>query len=194
LLAVQLTEEMLEKVYMAWVEHKQTRTISFCSSIRQANTLANYFKTKGVSAVSLNSKTVDITRGDAIQQLNDGQLDIIFTVDLFNEGVDIPFVDTLLSIRPTESLTVFTQQVGRGLRLHKQKSHCTIIDLIGNYRNADVKMQLFDTEPAKEKGRMLVIPSVPTGCSIDFDIQVIDLLKELQAKKAAKRNAIECLF
>jgi superfamily II DNA or RNA helicase len=103
LLAVQLTEEMLEKVCAAWTEHKQTRTISFCSSIRQANTLANYFKTKGVRAVNLNSKTKDISRGDAIQQLKDGQLDIIFTVDLFNEGVDIPSVDTLLFVRPTES-------------------------------------------------------------------------------------------
>jgi superfamily II DNA or RNA helicase/HKD family nuclease len=190
LLAVQLTEEMLEKVYVAWIEHKQTRTISFCSSIRQANTLADYFKIKGVRAVSLNSKTVDISRGDAIQQLNDGQLDIIFTVDLFNEGVDIPSVDTLLFVRPTESLTVFTQQVGRGLRLHNAKSHCVIIDLIGNYRNADVKMQLFNTEPAEEKGRTSVIPSVPTGCAIDFDIQVIDLLKELQAKKQPRKEKL----
>jgi superfamily II DNA or RNA helicase len=190
LLAVQLTEEMLEKVYTAWIEHKQTRTISFCSSIRQANTLANYFKTKGVSAVSLNSKTVDISRGDAIQQLNDGQLDIIFTVDLFNEGVDIPSVDTLLFVRPTESLTVFTQQVGRGLRLHNAKSHCVIIDLIGNYRNADVKMQLFNTEPIKEIGPMKIIPSVPEGCLIDFDIKIIDLLKELQAKKQPRKEKL----
>lgn len=190
LLAVQLTEEMLEKVYVAWVEHKQTRTISFCSSIRQANTLANYFKTKGVTAVSLNSKTVDISRGDAIRQLNDGQLDIIFTVDLFNEGVDIPSVDTLLFVRPTESLTVFTQQVGRGLRLHNQKSHCVIIDLIGNYRNADVKMQLFNTEPIKEKGPVNIIPSVPEGCLIDFDIKVINLLKELQAKKQPRKEKL----
>jgi superfamily II DNA or RNA helicase/HKD family nuclease len=190
LLAVQLTEEMREKVYTAWIEQKQTRTISFCSSIRQANTLANYFKRKGVRAVSLNSKTVDISRGDAIQQLNDGQLDIIFTVDLFNEGVDIPSVDTLLFVRPTESLTVFTQQVGRGLRLHNKKSHCVIIDLIGNYRNADVKMRLFNTEPAKEKGPVNIIPSMPEGCLIDFDIKVIDLLKELQTKKQPRKEKL----
>ncbi|RZT23609.1 DEAD/DEAH box helicase family protein [Fictibacillus sp. BK138] len=190
LLAVQLTDEMLEKVYTAWFKLKQTRTISFCSSIRQANTLANYFKSKGIRAVSLNSKTVDISRGDAVQQLNDGQLDIIFTVDLFNEGVDIPSVDTLLFVRPTESLTVFTQQVGRGLRLHNAKSHCVIIDLIGNYRNADVKMQLFNAEPAKEKGPVNILPSVPEGCLIDFDIKVIDLLKELQAKKQPRKEKL----
>jgi superfamily II DNA or RNA helicase/HKD family nuclease len=190
LLAVQITEEILEKVYAAWAEHKQTKTISFCSSIRQANTLANYFNTKGVRAVSLNSRTVDFSRGVAIQQLNDGQLDIIFTVDLFNEGVDIPSVDTLLFVRPTESLTVFTQQVGRGLRLHNAKTHCVIIDLIGNYRNADVKMQLFNTELVKEKGPVNIIPSVPEGCLIDFDIKVIDLLKELQAKKQPRKEKL----
>ena len=72
-------------------------------------------------------------------------------MDLFNEGVDIPEVDTLLFVRPTESLAVFTQQVGRGLRLHDGKTHCTIIDLIGNYRNADIKLQLFDTTAQTRK-------------------------------------------
>ncbi|WP_338015845.1 helicase-related protein [Paenibacillus mesophilus] len=72
------------------------------------------------------------SRGDAITRLARGSLEVIFTVDLFNEGVDIPSVDTLFFVRPTESLTVFTQQVGRGPRLSEQKSHCTIIDSIGN--------------------------------------------------------------
>ncbi|OMF11773.1 hypothetical protein BK131_20070 [Paenibacillus amylolyticus] len=73
----------------------------------------------------------------------------MLTVDLFNEGTDIPRVDTLLFVRPTESLTVFTQQVGRGLRLAEGKSHCIIIDLIGNYRNADVKYTEMRNEAKK---------------------------------------------
>lgn len=64
-------------------------------------------------------------------------------VNLFNEAVDIPKVDTLLFVRPTESLTVFTQQIGRDLRLSDGKSHCVIIDLIANYRNADIKQSMF---------------------------------------------------
>lgn len=112
-----------------------------------------------------------------------GVIDIIFTVDLFNEGVDIPSVDTLLFVRPTESLTVFTQQVGRGLRLFAGKEHCVIIDLIGNYRNADIKLQLFNTEP-QEKGnsKRMEIPAVPPGCELNLELAVIDLLNE---KKAA---------
>lgn len=67
--------------------------------------------------------------------MREGRIEAIFTVDLFNEGVDIPPVDTLLFVRPTESVSVFIQQLGRGLRLAEGKSHCQVIDLIGNYRN-----------------------------------------------------------
>ncbi len=115
--------------------------------------LANYFNEHGYRTVSLHSKQVHITRTEAISLLEKGELDAIFTVDLFNEGVDIPAVDTLLFVRPTESLTIFTQQVGRGLRLHPAKQYCVIIDLIGNYRNADVKLALFDTEKEEKENK-----------------------------------------
>ncbi|MFC0189447.1 DEAD/DEAH box helicase family protein [Fictibacillus aquaticus] len=190
LLAVQLKDEMAEKVFNAWSKHKQTRTIAFCSSIRQANFLSSYFATRGVKTVSLNSKTVEMSRGDAIRKLADRQLDIIFTVDLFNEGVDIPSVDTLLFVRPTESLSVFTQQVGRGLRLHEDKNYCNIIDLIGNYRNADIKMQLFNTQPSGEKRPGTVIPTAPAGCVIDFDLEAVNLLKELQRIKQPRKEKL----
>lgn len=72
-------------------------------------------------------------------------------------------VDTLLFVRPTESLKVFSQQVGRGLRLHDRKKACTIIDLIGNYRNADIKLSLFDTESEEKGSRATVVPSVPSS-------------------------------
>ena len=157
LLKVQLREEMAENILQAWKDHKQTRTLVFCSSIRQAVFLSGYFNKQGYKTVSLHSKQVDISRTKAISMLEKGELDAIFTVDLFNEGVDIPAVDTLLFVRPTESLTVFTQQVGRGLRLHPDKEACVIIDLIGNYRNADIKLSVFDTNPeAQKKKRHLI--------------------------------------
>ena len=147
MLNVQLREETAENILQAWKEHKQTRTLVFCSSIRQAVFLSGYFNKQGYKTVSLHSQQVDISRTKAISMLEKGELDAIFTVDLFNEGVDIPLVDTLLFVRPTESLTVFTQQMGRGLRIHPDKEACVIIDLIGNYRNADNKLSLFDTNP-----------------------------------------------
>lgn len=100
LLQVQLKEEMALKILRAWEDKKQTRTLAFCSSIRQANFLSNYFNQHGYHTVSLHSQQVQIGRSQAISQLDRGEIDVIFTVDLFNEGIDIPSVDTLLFVRP----------------------------------------------------------------------------------------------
>ncbi|MHA6482183.1 DEAD/DEAH box helicase [Paenibacillus sp. strain BS8-2] len=189
LASAQLRDSMASRIYEAWLEHKITRTIAFCSSIRQSDYLADFFEERGVSVVSLNSGTVGIKRGEAIRMLDEGSLDIIFTVDLFNEGVDIPSVDTLLFVRPTESLTVFTQQVGRGLRLAQSKTHCHIIDLIGNYRNADVKLRVFDErEDTSAAGTVASTAVLPVGCELKLDTKVIDLLAELSRKKLPRRE------
>lgn len=180
---------MAEKILNVWREKKQTRTIGFCSSIRQADFLSDFFNRNGYKTVSLHSKQVEIGRQSAIEKLAAGELDVIFTVDLFNEGVDIPSVDTLLFVRPTESLTVFTQQIGRGLRLHPGKEHCVIIDLIGNYRNADIKLSLFDTEPNDSKSKR-ILPRVPDFCEIDLDLKVINLLEEMARKRQPRREKL----
>ncbi|MDR9793059.1 DEAD/DEAH box helicase family protein [Aeribacillus sp. FSL K6-2848] len=192
LLQVQLREEMADKILKAWEKYKKTRTLVFCSSIKQADFLSEYFRKRNYRTVSLHSQQTDIPRDQAIAMLEKGELDAIFTVDLFNEGVDIPSVDTLLFVRPTESLTVFTQQVGRGLRLYEGKDYCVIIDLIGNYRNADVKLKLFDTERNAEKNgkREKVIPTVPDNCSLHLDIQAINLLEEMRKKRQPRREKL----
>lgn len=190
LLAVQLREDMAEKILNAWIEHKKTRTLVFCSSIKQAIYLSNYFNSHGAKTVALHSGQIEVGRKDAILLLEKGELDAIFTVDLFNEGVDIPVVDTLLFVRPTESLTVFTQQIGRGLRRHPEKTHCTIIDLIGNYRNADLKLSLLDTSRNEQKKAKLVDPIHPELCEINLELNVINLLKELSQKKQPRKEKL----
>jgi superfamily II DNA or RNA helicase/HKD family nuclease len=195
LLAVQLREEMASKIYEAWAQYKQSRTLAFCSSIRQANYLSNYFRSRGARTVSLHSQTVEMSRGDALSQIRDGELDIIFTVDLFNEGVDIPSVDTLLFVRPTESLTVFTQQVGRGLRLHPGKEFCTIIDLMGNYRNADLKLSLFEANIDGFVGGKEVVTSISSvGGVLNLDLSVINLLKELLRGKQPRKERLRYAY
>lgn len=189
LLQVQLRDEMAENVLNAWKDKKQTRTIGFCSSIKQADFLSDYFNSKGYRTVSLHSKQVQVGRHEAIEKLTIGELDVIFTVDLFNEGVDIPSVDTLLFVRPTESLTVFTQQIGRGLRLSEMKTHCVIIDLIGNYRNADIKLGLFDTDPERKKSKTNE-PVIPELCELNLDVQVINLLSELTRKRQPRKEKL----
>lgn len=194
LLRVQLREKMAQKIEAAWKTHRQTKTIGFCSSIAQAIFLSQYFNKNGWQTIALHSKTEGYSRQEAINALDGGKLDIIFTVDLFNEGIDIPSVDTLLFVRPTQSLTVFTQQIGRGLRIAEGKTHCVIIDLIGNYRNADIKLQVFDSNPDSKKKRPQLVPTVPENCRIEFDLKAVELLKEMRRKRNPRKDQLRDAF
>ncbi|HEX6593372.1 MAG TPA: helicase-related protein [Bacillota bacterium] len=109
----QLQTNRAAYIYEKWSKYKQTRTLGFCSSIQQAEFLSTFFNEQGATALALTSTTKNISREEAIRKLDTREIDVIFTVDLFNEGVDIPSVDTLLFARPTESIVVFTQQIGR---------------------------------------------------------------------------------
>ncbi|HLQ73182.1 MAG TPA: DEAD/DEAH box helicase family protein [Bacillota bacterium] len=185
----QLNHMRAEHIFKNWQNRKQTRTLAFCSSIEQANFLTNYFNEQGVEAISLTSQTIHMTRDEAIKALEKRRIDVIFTVDLFNEGVDIPSVDTLLFVRPTESLVVFTQQIGRGLRLHNGKSHCVIIDLIGNYRHADVKLSVFNSHDISVDS-LNDFTNLPQGIEIELETEVIDLLKEMKRKRSPRRERV----
>ncbi|WP_042349326.1 DEAD/DEAH box helicase family protein [Bacillus massiliigorillae] len=187
---VQLKDEVAEKILQAWLQYRQTRTIVFCSSIVQADFLSQYYNNHGYKTVSLHSQS-SFARDTAIQQLAEGELDCIMTVNLFNEGVDIPTVDTLLFARPTESLTVFTQQVGRGLRIAEGKSHCVIIDLIANYRNADVKQSLFYVQNDEKKKVNAGQPIVPEGCHVEIELEAKQLLDELAKKKMPRKELVK---
>ncbi|WP_434400407.1 DEAD/DEAH box helicase family protein [Planococcus sp. 11815] len=190
LLQAQLREDYAEVVFEAWQKHKQTRTIVFCSTIRQTQFMDQFFRERGIRSMSLSGGTPAEERKAARAQLDSGELEIIFTVDLFNEGVDIPKVDTLLFIRPTESLTVYTQQIGRGLRIADEKDHCVIIDFIGNYRNADLKLSVFDTAPQAKEKTQGVEPLVPANCDFNLELAVVNLLEELRKKRAPRKESL----
>lgn len=194
LLRLQLRDSYAAAVLAAWKEHKQSRTIGFCSSVRQAIFLSEHFKKAGYRSLALHCNTDRETRTAARNMLESGQLDIIFTVDLFNEGVDIPSVDTLLFARPTESLTVFTQQIGRGLRLATGKSHCVFIDLIGNYLNARQKYKVFldnNELPAKISSETF---TEPTYFEFHFETAVIDLLEVMKQNEPIQQRLIIAYF
>lgn len=192
LTVAQTRRSFMQKIYEEWHRLKQTRTIGFCSTVRQAEQLCAFFISKDVKAFVLSGRSTPTERKTIRQQLIDGEIDIIFTVDLFNEGVDIPTVDTLLFIRPTESIAVFTQQIGRGLRVADGKSRCVIIDFIGNYRNADRKLLVFKPELLERGGKKLS-PSeqiAETACQLHFDVSVIDLLAEMAKKNRNYKQQI----
>ncbi len=112
------------------------KAIGFCVSVKHADRMTAYFVNRGISAVPIHSGTTN--RDKLISDFRENKYQVAFTVDLFNEGVDFPNVRVLLFLRPTESKTVFVQQLGRGLRLCAGKERVRILDFIGNYKRANL--------------------------------------------------------
>lgn len=185
----QLDREVADNIHHSWEKHRQTKTIGFCSSINQAEYLAQVFRDKGTTAFALTGQTTN--RAKYMQAFEQGEIDVLFTVDLFNEGVDIPKVDTLLFCRPTESIAIYTQQIGRGLRLAQDKSHCVIIDLIGNYRNVETKLKLLGTMKESFKRGETEPITPPPGCVIEFDTRALELIHRLRQPSQRKLRLIE---
>lgn len=167
--------------YDKWLELAQTRTLAFCISVRHAEFMADYFKQQGVKAEAVYAGS-NTPRNKALSDLETGKLDIIFSVDLFNEGTDIPAIDTLLMLRATESRIVFLQQLGRGLRNHPNKSHLVVIDLVGNHKACLFKPELlssiFRTGEGGKNGQGEV--ALPDNCYINLEPEVINLIDKLR--------------
>lgn len=115
----------------------EVKGLGFCVSIAHAQFMARYFNTHGIPSMALTGDSPDEERNAAKQRLVSGELRFLFVVDIYNEGVDIPEVNTVLFLRPTESLTVFLQQLGRGLRLAENKDCLTVLDFIGQANKKD---------------------------------------------------------
>jgi hypothetical protein len=149
--------------------------------------MAKYFNSKGIKAVAVHSSDVGYYNEDrkiAVRDLSNGKIDVIFCVDIFNEGVDIPDLDTVMFLRPTESYVVFLQQLGRGLRKSKDKSHLTVLDFIGNYKRAHhIPLLLAGANPMEDNKNYGKIPNeyeYPVNCNVTFDFKVLDLFEELK--------------
>jgi hypothetical protein len=168
-----------------WREKAQRRTLAFCVSTAHADFMADQFNNKGVrSAAVYRGSSLD--RGAALDQLARGELDVLFSVDLFNEGVDLPAIDTVMMLRPTESKILFLQQLGRGLRRHPGKERLVVLDFIGNHRGFLNKPDaLFDC--GKRYGDLAAFArragagtlELPPGCFANYDLAIIDFLKRL---------------
>ena len=136
------------------------------------------------------SKVNTVKTEKAIDKLKNNELKVLFTVDMFNEGVDIPSIDSVLFLRPTESPTIFLQQLGRGLRIAENKEYLTVLDFIGNYKKANLVPFLLSDNYNKYTTKTLLNEKIlefeyPEDCYIDFDFKLIDLFKR-QAKQELK--------
>lgn len=118
---------------------ERLRGLIFCSQIEEAQILSQKFNERGFNTIALSGKDSQETRTNAIHKLEQKErstgLDYIFTVDIMNEGIDIPAINQIIMLRPTKSAIIFVQQLGRGLRKYPQKDYVVILDFIGNYQN-----------------------------------------------------------
>ncbi len=153
---------------------RQMRAIGFCAGVHHAHFMASEFNRFGYSARALDSKTPQDDRRNALVKLRQGKLQAIFAVDLFNEGVDIPEIDTVLMLRPTESATVFLQQLGRGLRWAEGKQVLTVLDFVDQVRREyryDVRYRnlLGATRHQILHAVENNFPFLPPGCAFKLD-------------------------
>ncbi|SFT96467.1 helicase-related protein [Arthrobacter sp. ov118] len=110
---------------------EQMRAIGFCVSVQHAHYMAEVFNRAGIASVAVDGSDADADRAAALKRLAAREISCISAVDLFNEGLDLPQVDTILMLRPTQSATIFLQQLGRGLRREESKAVLTVMDFIG---------------------------------------------------------------
>lgn len=183
-----------ELILAHYSKYISERALGFCCSKVHAYYMAKFFTTHGIPSAAVYSEdkkqahqeeNIFMDRTQAVEKLRKGELKIIFSVDMFNEGLDIKEVDLLLFLRPTQSSTVFLQQLGRGLRLCGNKKYVTVLDFIGNYKNANHIPFLLSGESYKAsvcQTRKLEQYDFPVDCFVDFDLKVIDLFR-MQAEQ-----------
>lgn len=169
---------LIEKSEFYGYSGNRRKALVFCSRKREAQLLANEFNKRGYNSEVLTGDDSQQKRLDAIDRLtndeNPNNLEFIFTVDIFNEGVDIPEINQVLLVRPTESPIIFIQQLGRGLRKFKNKEYVVILDFIGNYKNNFmIPIALSgDRSYDKDKIRKYLMQGnkiIPGASSINFD-------------------------
>jgi len=200
-------EEELEKALMIhkraeiviknYLKFSNKKTLAFCASRNHAEFMAEYFNKNGIKCCAVYSGEQGknaMDRNEAIRGLKNGEIDVIFTVDIFNEGVDVPEIDMVMFLRPTESPIVFLQQLGRGLRKAKQKNYLTVLDFVGNYKRAFIIPFLlsgrdYDIETIKKEKFTISDFDFPEGCVVDFDFRLIDIFK----KQAESLKSIKIL-
>jgi superfamily II DNA or RNA helicase len=159
------------------------RALGFCVSVAHANYMASEFSRHGFESEAITGDTPEPDRQRALQRLRLGQLRCIFSVDVLGEGVDVPNVDTVILLRPTQSATVFSQQIGRGLRLSEEKAGLTIIDLIGQqhrrFRFEDRLRALVDeTNGSIQRQAQEDFRYLPSGCSMLLDEKSREIVLE----------------
>ncbi|MBD9192058.1 MAG: DEAD/DEAH box helicase [Roseburia inulinivorans] len=176
-----------ELIYKYYYKYGSRQALGFCCSKEHAREMAREFSSRGIPSVAVFSDAsgeYTEKRNVAIQKLKNGEIRAIFSVDMFNEGVDITSVDMVMFLRPTESPIVFLQQLGRGLRKCRGKEFLTVLDFIGNYEKAGRVRFLLEgkSDMYREGCHLSDDLRFPDDCMVDFDLKLLDLFAEMDRK------------
>ncbi|MER8026610.1 DEAD/DEAH box helicase [Glutamicibacter protophormiae] len=168
--ALKIINELRDKV----LSTSTMRALGFCVSVQHAQYMAKVFNEAGIPSVAVSGSSSTAEREEALAKLRSRELNCIFAVDLFNEGLDVPEIDTILLLRPTQSSTIFLQQLGRGLRRADDKAVLTVLDFIGQQRREfrfDVKYRALLDVTRKNLERVIDdgAPGLPSGCQLMLD-------------------------
>ncbi|MGB2850330.1 MAG: DUF3427 domain-containing protein, partial [Solirubrobacterales bacterium] len=190
--------KLLEALRRIVYDPASMRGLGFCVSKEHARYMARRFSEAGLESVALTGDDSPDDRSMALDRLQAGQLRCVFSVEVLGEGVDVPDVDVLLLLRPTQSATLFTQQLGRGLRRAEGKSHLTVIDLIGQHRREfrfeDRLRAIVDPRRGRISDQVRDdFPFLPAGCAIDLDRQSRELVLD-NLRAAALRTRWQTLI
>lgn len=186
-------------IYKYYKKYPSKRALGFCCSRQHAEDMAKEFCKRGIASVAVYSNgdgEFSEDRDKAIEKLKNQEIKVIFSVDMFNEGVDIAALDMVMFLRPTESPIVFLQQLGRGLRTSKGKEYLNVLDFIGNYEKAG-RAPLLLSDGKKFEKRMDYDHNeieYPDDCIVDFDMKLIDLFKELNKRSLSVKERIKQEF
>lgn len=178
LVSKERVKHIIDKISLYGCDNGAPRGLVFCSDVNECIELSNEFNLRGLKSIALTGKNTEPERNAAIEKLesssDDNKIDYVFSVDIFNEGIDIPLVNQVVMLRPTQSSIIFVQQLGRGLRKASNKDYLTVIDFIGNYKNNFlVPIALYgDTSYNKDNLRKMISSGsseIPGSSTVNFE-------------------------
>ena len=196
------TKRRAQNAYQQWKKKGGDRTLAFCVSQIHANYMTEFFRDRGVRCVAVHSAPGSAPRADSLEKLQSGELQVVFAVDMFNEGVDVPSIDTVLMLRPTESKILWLQQFGRGLIIATGKAFLTVIDYIGNHRTfLQGPMVLLPGAADSYHDLRMALEhyaagdlQLPAGCEITYDLEAQNILRALLPQTTQTLQALQSWY
>lgn len=186
-------------IYKYYLKYRSKQALGFCCSREHAEQMAAEFCKRGIPSVAVYSDAhgqFSMNRDKAIELLINNKIRVIFSVDMFNESLDIASLDMVMFLRPTESPVVFLQQLGRGLRNYKGKQYLNVLDFIGNYEKAGKVSLLLSgkNQNSNKKAYDYTEIEYPDDCIVDFDMRLVDLFREMDKKSMPMKLRINNEF